>query len=116
MATAVRLLLFAVGCCIAFAVRPAASLVLRFCGLDTTAYCTILVVIRVGCLNDMKYFTNSISPSSVWHVQAYNVLGNVMSLVGGFASLSCSLLMPSLFYLVLFWKELARGSRTGAHL
>ena len=46
-------------------------------------------------------------------VQAYNVLGNVMSLVGGFASMSCSLLMPSLFYLILFWKELARGSRTG---
>ncbi|CAL5228951.1 g12183 [Coccomyxa viridis] len=63
VATAVRLLLFAVGCCIAFA--------------------------------------------------AYKVLGNVMSLVGGFASLSCSLLMPSLFYLILFWKELARGSRAG---
>ena len=46
-------------------------------------------------------------------VQAYNVLGNVMSLVGGFASMSCSLLMPSLFYLILFWKELAKGSRTG---
>ncbi|CAK0784981.1 hypothetical protein CVIRNUC_008186 [Coccomyxa viridis] len=66
VATAVRLLLFGVGCCIAFA--------------------------------------------------AYNVLGNVMSLVGGFASMSCSLLMPSLFYLILFWKELARGSRAGVIL
>ena len=52
----------------------------------------------------------------MWRVQAYKVLGNVMSLVGGFASLSCSLLMPSLFYLILFWKELTRGSRTGVHL
>ena len=46
--------------------------------------------------------------------QAYAVLGNVMSLVGGFASISCSLLMPSLFYLILFWKELSQLRRTGA--
>ena len=46
-------------------------------------------------------------------VQAYAILGNVMSLVGGFASISCSLLMPSLFFLILFWKELGRLQRTG---
>jgi hypothetical protein len=46
--------------------------------------------------------------------QAYAVLGNVMSLVGGFASISCSLLMPALFYLILFWKELSRLRRAGA--
>ncbi|CAL8462945.1 g2479 [Coccomyxa elongata] len=44
---------------------------------------------------------------------AYAILGNVMSLVGGFASISCSLLMPSLFYLILFWKELGIPHRTG---
>ncbi|EIE27286.1 hypothetical protein COCSUDRAFT_45803 [Coccomyxa subellipsoidea C-169] len=44
---------------------------------------------------------------------AYAILGNVMSLVGGFASISCSLLMPSLFFLILFWKELGRLQRTG---
>ncbi|KAK9907650.1 hypothetical protein WJX75_007699 [Coccomyxa subellipsoidea] len=63
VATAVRLILFAAGTCIAFA--------------------------------------------------AYAILGNVMSLVGGFASISCSLLMPSLFFLILFWKELSRLQRTG---
>lgn len=36
-----------------------------------------------------------------------------MSLVGGFASISCSLLMPSLFYLILFWKELSKLRRAG---
>lgn len=46
-------------------------------------------------------------------LQAYAILGNVMSLVGGFASISCSLLMPSLFYLILFWKELGITHRTG---
>ena len=50
----------------------------------------------------------------VRYAQAYAVLGNVMSLVGGFASISCSLLMPSLFYLILFWKELSRLRRAGA--
>lgn len=51
----------------------------------------------------------------IWHlhVQAYSFLGNVMSLVGGFASISCSLLMPSLFYLILFWKELSKPRKAG---
>lgn len=36
-----------------------------------------------------------------------------MSLIGGFCSLSCSLLLPSLFYMCLYWKELSRARRTG---
>ena len=35
------------------------------------------------------------------------MLGDVMSLVGGFCSISCSLLVPSLFYLLLYRGELA---------
>eukprot|EP00884_Botryococcus_braunii_P012581 jgi/Botrbrau1/21323/Bobra.0184s0033.1 len=36
---------------------------------------------------------------------AFGFLGDVMSLVGGFCSLSCSLLMPAGFHLALTWKE-----------
>ena len=101
-----RLALFAVGCCIAFAVRSAISWLLTYG--PVTAYILPSKLVRICTASP------SARPlSGVWHVQAYKVLGNVMSLVGGFASLSCSLLMPSLFYLILFWKELTRGSRAG---
>lgn len=36
-----------------------------------------------------------------------------MSLVGGVCSMCCSLLMPSFFYLVLYWKELSVLRRGG---
>ena len=35
-------------------------------------------------------------------LQAYNYVGNFMSLAGGFCSISCSLLLPSLFYMILY--------------
>lgn len=35
-------------------------------------------------------------------MQAYNYVGNFMSLSGGICSISCSLLLPSLFYLMLY--------------
>lgn len=44
--------------------------------------------------------------------QAFDVLGIFMSLIGGFCSLSCSLLLPSLFYMCLYWKELSPVRRT----
>ena len=40
-------------------------------------------------------------------LQAFAVLGNVMSLVGGMCSMCCSLLLPSLFYLILYKHELS---------
>ena len=115
VATAVRLLLFGVGCCIAFAVRLqshqkeiSVPIVKAFVStferrLRDNFYCNMIC--KTTFMSD--------SHAMMQCVQAYDVLGNVMSLVGGFASMSCSLLMPSLFYLILFWKELARGSRTG---
>jgi len=36
-----------------------------------------------------------------------------MSLVGGFCSISCSLLMPSLFFAVLHWGQLSTARRVG---
>ncbi|KAK9806857.1 hypothetical protein WJX72_005136 [[Myrmecia] bisecta] len=47
---------------------------------------------------------------------AYNVLGNAMSLVGGVCSMCTSLLLPSLFYLILHWKELPQWRRAGVVL
>ena len=47
---------------------------------------------------------------------AYGVLGNAISLVGGVASMSCSLLLPSSFYLALFWRDLHRPARAGVVL
>ena len=45
--------------------------------------------------------------------QAFGLLGNVMSMVGGICSICCSLLLPSAFYLALFWRELKPPTRTG---
>jgi hypothetical protein len=41
---------------------------------------------------------------------AYNNVGDFMSLSGGFCSISCSLLVPSLFYLLLFRRQLKRDA------
>jgi len=42
---------------------------------------------------------------------AYNYVGDVMSLSGGFCSISCSLLVPSLFYLLLYrYTQLSKKS------
>ena len=46
-------------------------------------------------------------------MQASAVLGNVMSLVGGFCSMCCSLLLPSLFYLVLHRDDLTLIRKCG---
>lgn len=46
-------------------------------------------------------------------LQAYAVLGNVMSLVGGLCSMCCSLLLPSLFYLVLHRHDLTLLRKCG---
>lgn len=41
-------------------------------------------------------------------VQAYGVLGNIMSLTGGFCSISCSLLVPIIIYMLLFRRRISR--------
>lgn len=46
-------------------------------------------------------------------MQAYAVLGVLMSLVGGFCSVSCSMLMPSFFYAVLHWTEMSTARKLG---
>ena len=46
-------------------------------------------------------------------MQAFGLLGNVMSMVGGICSICCSLLLPSAFYLCLFWRELKPYARAG---
>ncbi len=46
-------------------------------------------------------------------MQAFAVLGNVMSLVGGMCSMCCSLLLPSLFYLILYKEELSLLRKCG---
>jgi solute carrier family 32 (vesicular inhibitory amino acid transporter) len=45
-------------------------------------------------------------------MQAFDVLGIFMSLIGGFCSLSCSLLLPSLFFMCLYWQDLSVARRT----
>lgn len=49
-------------------------------------------------------------------LQGFAVLGNVMSLVGGMCSMSCSLLLPSLFYLILHRHELSLTRKSGVVL
>ena len=49
-------------------------------------------------------------------MQAFAVLGNVMSLVGGMCSMCCSLLLPSLFYLILYKDELTCARQCGVVL
>lgn len=49
-------------------------------------------------------------------MQAFAVLGNVMSLVGGMCSMCCSLLLPSLFYLILYKEELSLTRQCGVLL
>lgn len=49
-------------------------------------------------------------------LQAFAVLGNVMSLVGGMCSMCCSLLLPSLFYLILYKHELSLTHKCGVVL
>lgn len=46
-------------------------------------------------------------------LQAFAVLGNVMSLVGGMCSMCCSLLLPSLFYLILYKEDLSWVKKCG---
>jgi uncharacterized membrane protein len=46
-------------------------------------------------------------------LQAFAVLGNVMSLVGGMCSMCCSLLLPSLFYLILYKQDLSLLKKCG---
>lgn len=43
--------------------------------------------------------------------QAYNILGNVLSLVGGVCSMCCSLLLPSFFFLLLCWRDIGPAMR-----
>ena len=46
-------------------------------------------------------------------LQAANSLGQIMSMVGGICSISCSLLLPTAFYLRLAWPQLGRAARGG---
>lgn len=44
---------------------------------------------------------------------AYQVLGSALSLLGGLASISCSLLLPTAFYSLLSWRRLGLPAKTG---
>lgn len=46
-------------------------------------------------------------------LQAYNYVGNFMSLAGGFCSISCSLLLPSLFYMMLYRRTSNKSAVAG---
>lgn len=49
-------------------------------------------------------------------MQAYRQFGNILSLVGGLCSITCSLLLPSLCFLLLYWVEIGWGKRCGVML
>ncbi|KAI7835542.1 hypothetical protein COHA_010558 [Chlorella ohadii] len=44
---------------------------------------------------------------------AYRVLGSALSLLGGLASISCSLLLPTAFYSLLSWRRLRLPAKAG---
>lgn len=44
---------------------------------------------------------------------AYRVLGSALSLLGGLASISCSLLLPTAFYALLSWRRLGVPAKLG---
>ncbi len=44
---------------------------------------------------------------------AYRVLGSALSLLGGLASISCSLLLPTAFYSLLSWRQLRLPAKAG---
>jgi vesicular inhibitory amino acid transporter len=44
---------------------------------------------------------------------AYQVLGSALSLLGGLASISCSLLLPTAFYSLLSWRRLGAPAKVG---
>lgn len=46
-------------------------------------------------------------------MQAYRQFGNMLSLVGGLCSITCSLLLPSLCFLLLYWAEIGWAKRCG---
>lgn len=46
-------------------------------------------------------------------LQAFDVLGILVSLTGGLCSMTCSLLLPALFFACLYWQELQAVSRCG---
>lgn len=50
---------------------------------------------------------------TVLGLTAYNVLGSMLSLVGGLCSLTCSLLLPVAFYTRLAWGRLGLAARGG---
>jgi vesicular inhibitory amino acid transporter len=50
---------------------------------------------------------------TVLGLTAYNVLGSMLSLVGGLCSLTCSLLLPVAFYTRLAWRRLGLAARAG---
>lgn len=44
---------------------------------------------------------------------AYRVLGASLSLLGGLCSITCSLVLPTAFYLRLSWRQLGWARRAG---
>ncbi|KAK9786278.1 hypothetical protein WJX73_008874 [Symbiochloris irregularis] len=42
---------------------------------------------------------------------AYSLMGNVMSLMGGICSMCCSLLLPSSFFMLLYWRNVKPSVR-----
>lgn len=53
------------------------------------------------------------SAATLLALTAYRVLGSVLSLAGGLASISCSLLLPAAFYAALAWPRLRWPARAG---
>ncbi|KAK9821002.1 hypothetical protein WJX74_000120 [Apatococcus lobatus] len=49
-------------------------------------------------------------------ILAYRQFGNILSLVGGLCSITCSLLLPSLCFLLLYWVEIGWAKRCGIML
>lgn len=50
--------------------------------------------------------------ASIVSYQAFDVLGILISLTGGICSMTCSLLLPALFFTCLHWRDLQAAGRT----
>ena len=77
------------------------------------AGCSVALLVRASCFSTAAWLLTTLTPA--WR-QAFGLLGNTISLLGGIASISCSLLLPSAFYLALFWKDVSALVRAGVVL
>lgn len=66
---------------------------------------------RQGVIYAVRYVVFAAGVSLAYF--AHSFLGCVISLVGGLASISCSLLLPTAFFARLAWKDLGKPARAG---